>query len=81
MGCGFGNLVDEVTEIGVVQLYVFVDVGEGEGMLQEPLPEGGWGWVGAAEDVGEGLEEFGEESTARMLSASGMAARGLRVYY
>ena len=59
-GGGFGELVDEVAEVGVVEIHVFVDVGEvggggggGGGRL--------WG-VGAAKDVGEGLVEVGEEA-------------------
>ncbi len=49
-----------MAEVGVVEIHVFVDVGEvGGGGAGAGV--GGWG-VGAAEDVGEGLVEVGEEA-------------------
>ena len=58
-GC-FCELVNEVAEVGVVEIHVFVDVGEvGGGGAGAGVR--GWG-VGAAEDMGEGLVEVGEEA-------------------
>lgn len=59
-GCGFGELVDEVAEVGVVEVHVFVDVGEVGG--GGGGGGGGGRGGGAAEDVGEGLVEVGEEA-------------------
>ena len=49
-----------MTEVGGVEIHIFVDVSE-VGGRSASARLGGWG-VGAAEDVREGLVEVGEEA-------------------
>jgi hypothetical protein len=64
MGCGFRELVDEVPEVGLVEIHVFVDVGE----TKEAARGSGLGLgEGAAEDVAECGEEMGEEAAILVL--------------
>jgi hypothetical protein len=49
-----GELVDEVPEVGVVEIHIFVDVGKTERTAVGRRR----GWrLRAAENVGEGIEE------------------------
>ena len=57
-----------MAEVGGIEVHEFVDVGEIRRGLAGVWIRG-WG-VGAAEDVGEGLIEVGEEATERWRSAA-----------
>ena len=76
-GC-FCELVDEVAEVGGIEIHEFVDVGE----VRRGFA-GVWvrRWrVGAAEDVGEGLIEVGEEAAERWwLAANSLMKKGEEV--
>ena len=69
-----------MAEVGGVEIHEFVDVGEvGRGFAGVWV---GRGRVGAAEDVGEGLVEVGEETAERWwLAANSLMKKGGEKYY